>query len=145
MPNYTYICDKKHKTVIFEQMKVAKPEKVTCTTCEEPAIRRWTLNGASSKGWPYFSDAMGCGPDQINETAASLTTAGIHAEFDSEGSIKVLDNEHRNQLMRHFGLVDRNGGHAQHSPNPDFVPECFRKDLEGYVAPSAEYWNPEDA
>ena len=69
-----------------------------------------------STGWPYSSDALGVGPDQIQEAGDSLAAAGVPTQFDEEGSLIVENREHRNKVMSHLGMFDRDAGYGDRTP-----------------------------
>jgi len=75
-------------------------------------------NTPPSGCYPYYSDAMGVGSDQVGEAAKSLCDAGIPTQFDKEGSLLVESRQHRNQVMGHLGLYDRQAGYGDRTPQP---------------------------
>ena len=69
------------------------------------------FRGAPSN-WPLYSDALGCLPTEVPEQTRVLNEAGLHAEFDSVGRMKLESRGHRKKMCRLFGLIDRSGGYS---------------------------------
>ncbi len=59
-------------------------------------------------GYPYWSDAMGCNPDNRAEQEAVLKQAGVPTEVNDQGQIRVNDRMHRRKLLKTLGMHDRN-------------------------------------
>lgn len=112
-----------------------------CTSCGKRSKPNFGFNSPPAGNYPYSSDAMGCGPDQIAETAKSLLAAGIPTQFDSEGGVIVESNGHRNQLMQHFGLHDRDAGYSNRTKG-EGDPDHFREEIESYGPSESEMFFP---
>lgn len=63
-------------------------------------------------GYPYYSEAMGVHPDQVQEEARVLKEAGIPTEIRSDGCLKVESRSHRRRLIRHLRMYDRDAGYG---------------------------------
>lgn len=63
--------------------------------------------------WPYASDAMGVHPDQIAEQEAAYAEQGIKARHTRDGRVIVESRQHRRQLLKANGLIDRSGGYGE--------------------------------
>lgn len=116
MPNYRYQC--KHGHILWDFVDRGTKAKVSlvCDVCEEVAERARRINTQSSSGWPYSSDALGVGPDQIKEAGDSLAAAGIPTSFDKEGGLIVESRDHRNKVMGHLGMFDKDAGYGDRAP-----------------------------
>jgi len=60
--------------------------------------------------WPMLSEAMGVQPDQIGEAAAHARKNGVPTEFTGDGRVIVRDRKHRRDLLRLYGMHDKQGG-----------------------------------
>lgn len=143
MPNYSYQCEKYHITRVFKQMGETKAAWLSCSECEERAYRVWGMSSASTKGWPYVSDALGCHPDQIKEQAQSLLEAGIPTQFTKDGGLILQDNQHRNAVMAHNGIFDRDASYGQRTVGAG-VPDYFKDEIESHKPEPVGNWIPED-
>lgn len=63
--------------------------------------------------WPMYSRSLGVTPKHIPEAAADLAKAGIAADFNKQGRLKINDNGHRNQVMAHYDAGDLDAGYSQ--------------------------------
>lgn len=84
------------------------------------------------------SDALGCHPGQIAAQAQDLLDAGIPTQFTKDGACIVESNAHRNALMLHNGLHDRDACYGQKTPGG--IPDHFRDELEGMEPEEVEDW-----
>jgi hypothetical protein len=66
--------------------------------------------------WPMHSDALGVNPDQIPEAVKQLAEAGVHAEFNAEGQMKIESRQHRNRVLEASGMFDRDAGYGDRAP-----------------------------
>ncbi|GIW59956.1 MAG: hypothetical protein KatS3mg087_1022 [Patescibacteria group bacterium] len=70
--------------------------------------------------YPYFSDAMGVHPKQIEEAKRKLAALGVRVEYTRDGRAIIESPEHRKRLAEAMGLHDRNSWgtskEARHRP-----------------------------
>ena len=66
--------------------------------------------------WPMFSDALGCGVEQIKESEAYAAKAGVPTKFDKEGRAILTSPAHRKAYARLYGYFDRNAGYGDPVP-----------------------------
>lgn len=119
MPNYRYMCDNDHVVWNFYDDYLERREaKVICPMCKEKMWWEMGANMPPPSNYPYTSDAMGVSADQVPEAAQSLLDAGIPTQFDKEGGCIVESREHRNQLLHHNGLYDRDASYGDKTPLP---------------------------
>lgn len=64
---------------------------------------------------PWVSKSLGVHKSQVKETAEALKRAGARCEVDGEGRIVARSNAARNDAIKFFGLVDRDGGYGDHT------------------------------
>jgi len=97
---------------IRQQVKAQLTAKPTPKV--RPNRQRRTTAGLWAK--PFYSDALGCNPDQIEETRAHLRANGVMADFDEEGRCIITSTKQIRDVAKASGLWDgRNGfGAANH-------------------------------
>jgi hypothetical protein len=64
--------------------------------------------------YPYFSDAMGVHPCQIQEAKEKLAKLGVRVEYTPDGRAIIESPQHRKQLAEAMGLHDRNSYGTRH-------------------------------
>lgn len=117
---YTYECEEGHAHSIVVESAKHKPKTVVCRTCERTA--HWTpkFYAPSPKNWPMESVAAGVNPLQIREAGEDLMKAGIPTQFTKEGAAIFEDRQHRNRVLEHLGMHDRDAGYGDRTPGKPF-------------------------
>ncbi|GIW60070.1 MAG: hypothetical protein KatS3mg087_1136 [Patescibacteria group bacterium] len=72
---------------------------------KKPQERILKLGGPK---YPYYSDAMGVHPCQIEEAKRKLAKLGVRVEYTKDGRAIIESPTHRKQLAEAMGLHDRN-------------------------------------
>jgi len=67
----------------------------------------------SASLWPYASDALGCGEDQIEEATREAGDAGVPTEFDREGRAIIRSEGHRKAYCKAMGMFNGRDGYVE--------------------------------
>ena len=59
----------------------------------------------------FASDALGCPPDQIEESREQLRKHGLTADFDKEGRLIATSQKHYHDCARAFGMKSGRDGY----------------------------------
>lgn len=71
---------------------------------------------AISEKKPWVSNSIGCHPSQVKEHNAALKARGVtNAYIREDGRAVAHSNTGRNDLLKAYGMVDRDGGYSQHT------------------------------
>lgn len=64
---------------------------------------------------PWTSRSMGVHPDQVKEVREDMKRHGVRAQLTNDGQIVCTSKAARNDAMKYFGVVDRDGGYGDHT------------------------------
>ena len=68
--------------------------------------------GQGCNTWPMKSVAAGVHPSQIDEYTAAGRAAGVDVQFTPDGDAVFHDRAHRRQCLKHWGMIDKDGGYG---------------------------------
>ncbi len=64
---------------------------------------------------PWVSRSMGVSPDQVKQVREEMKRHGVRAQVSDRGEIVCTSKAARNDAMKFFGVVDRDGGYSDHT------------------------------
>ena len=78
------------------QLLTAKPKDPIATKSRRSSAGLWSR--------PFHSDSLGVNPEQIPEATKALRSAGVMADFDSDGRMIVTSNKQYREAAKACGL-----------------------------------------
>lgn len=98
-----------YKMDVLRQIEIDGKVYQRIVSAEPPITPKAEPRAKSGSGlYPYFSDAMGVHPIQIEEAKAVLRALGVRVEYTPDGRAIIESPQHRKQLAEAMGLHDRN-------------------------------------
>lgn len=125
MPTYVFTSRAGVQTerfIPFDRVKVSGvPKSIRCgrtvfyhdIAAEHTGTRR---KASGDQAYPYYSDFMGCHPEQVGEVRELLRQHGAGAHVTNSGEIEIRSRGHRKRVMAALGYYDRNGGYGDRAP-----------------------------
>ncbi len=92
-------------------LQVAKEHTLECNQAQSSRGLR-VFGGHHSSCWPKLSRNLGCTPSEVPELQKRFKEAGVKAEIQKDGQVKVESQAHQYRLARALGMIDFQAGYS---------------------------------